>query len=96
MSEEQELSKEERILRIMKRVLTDVAKDTYAKPGFRHPLSDDTIQGMRDCLMLITTRERELAEAAGRSMDMRPKFKDEPKSAVVVSLDVPDKNNNKS
>ncbi|MEN8108981.1 MAG: segregation and condensation protein A [Pseudomonadota bacterium] len=93
MSEEQELSKEERILRIMKRVLTDVAKDTYAKPGFRHPLSDDTIQGMRDCLMLITTRERELAEAAGRSMDMRPKFKDEPKSAVVVSLDVPDKNN---
>jgi hypothetical protein len=89
---EQELTQEERILRVMKRVLTDVAKDTYAKPGFRHPLSDETIQGMRDCLALITARERELAEAAGRPQNLRPRFKDEPQSSVVVSLDVPGKN----
>jgi hypothetical protein len=40
---DQELTKEERILRVMKRVLTDVAKDTYTRPGHRHPLSDERL-----------------------------------------------------
>jgi hypothetical protein len=83
---DQELTQEERILRMMKRVLTDVAKDTYTRPGLRHPLSDNTIQGIRDCLSLISARERELAEAAGRPMEMRPRFADEPTDAVVVPL----------
>ncbi|MDV3237807.1 MAG: segregation and condensation protein A [Gammaproteobacteria bacterium] len=83
----EEISQEERILRMMKKVLTDVAKDTHAQPGFRHPLSDNTIQGIRDCLALIAARERELVEARGRSMDMRPRFIDEPKKTVVVPLD---------
>jgi hypothetical protein len=82
-----EISQEERILRMMKKVLTDVAKDTHAQPGFRHPLSDNTVQGIRDCLALIAARERELVEARGRSMDMRPHFIDEPKKTVVVPLD---------
>ena len=91
------LTKEERILRVMKRVLTDVAKDTYTRPGIRHPLSDDTINGMRECLNLITAREIELNEAAGRSMDDRPRFIDEPQKSVVVPLNVPDpKNKSKS
>ncbi|MGD2137144.1 MAG: segregation and condensation protein A [Gammaproteobacteria bacterium] len=84
------LTKEERILRVMKRVLTDVAKDTYTRPGLRHPLSDDTIRGIRDCLSLITAREVELNEAAGRSMDKRPRFVDEPRDSVVVPLNIPD------
>jgi hypothetical protein len=87
---EQELSKEERILRAVKRVLTDVAKDTYAKPGYRHPLADATIDGIRQCLALITARERELNVEAGRSMNDRPRFIDEPKSSVVVTLDIPE------
>lgn len=82
----EEISQEERILRMMKKVLTDVAKDTHAQPGFRHPLSDNTIQGIRDCLALIAARELELVEARGRSMDMRPRFIDEPKKTVVVPL----------
>jgi hypothetical protein len=86
---DQDLTQEERILRMMKRVLTDVAKDTYARPGYRHPLSDATIDGMRQCLALISARECELNELAGRSMDERPRFIDEPKSSVVVTLDVP-------
>jgi hypothetical protein len=85
---DQELSKEERILRVMKRVLTDVAKDTYTRPGYRHPLSDTTVQGIRDCLSLITAREAELAEAAGRPMNLRPRFVDEPQTSVVVKLEV--------
>ncbi|MDH5178357.1 MAG: segregation and condensation protein A [Gammaproteobacteria bacterium] len=83
---EQELNQEEKILRMMKRVLTDVAKDTFTRPGLRHPLSDNTILGIRDCLALITARERELAEANGRSMDQRPRFIDEPAGSVVVPL----------
>ena len=82
----EEISQEERILRMMKKVLTDVAKDTHAKPGFRHSLSDNTIQGIRECLALIAARERELVEARGKSMDMRPRFVDEPKKTVVVPL----------
>lgn len=83
----EEISQEERILRMMKKVLTDVAKDTHAQPGFRHPLSDSTVQGIRECLSLITARERELVEERGKSMDMRPRFIDEPKKTVVVPLD---------
>jgi len=82
-------SKEEKILSAVKRTLTEVIKDTATEPGMKHPLSNDTINGLRDCLLLISQREQELAEAAGRSMDMRPHFKDEPKQQgdVVVSID---------
>lgn len=83
----EDVTQEERILRMMKKVLTDVAKDTHAKPGFRHSLSDTTIQGIRECLSLIAARERELVEARGKSMDMRPRFIDEPKKTVVVPID---------
>ncbi|MGB5438356.1 MAG: segregation and condensation protein A [Gammaproteobacteria bacterium] len=88
MSEEKQ-SKEERILIAMKRVLTNIAKDTYTRPGHRHPLSDDTINDIRNCLSLITAREAELNEAAGRSMNHRPRFIDEPQSSVVVPLTIP-------
>ena len=78
--------KEEKILRMLKRVLTDIAKDTSTPPGMKHPLSADTIQSIRDCLGLISARERELAEAAGRPSRSRPEFVDEPKKTQVVTL----------
>ncbi|MCW8827856.1 MAG: segregation and condensation protein A [Gammaproteobacteria bacterium] len=82
-------SKEENILGAVKRVLTEVIKDTATEPGMKHPLSEATINGMRDCLVLISQREQELAAEAGRSMDKRPRFTDEPKPQgdVVVSID---------
>ena len=85
---EPELTKEERILQMMKRVLTDVAKDTAPHPGLRHPLSAGTVQGIRECLALISAREQELAREHGRSMRARPRFIDEPDPEVVVPLDV--------
>ncbi|MGD8614417.1 MAG: segregation and condensation protein A [Gammaproteobacteria bacterium] len=85
---EPELTKEERILRMMKRVLTDVAKDTAPHPGLRHPLSAATVQGIRECLALISAREQELAREHGRSTSARPRFIDEPDPEVVVPLDV--------
>ncbi len=81
------LSKEEEILKMVKRVLTDVAKDTHVKPGLKHPLSDNTILGIRDCLALITARESELAKEAGRESKMRPRFVDEPQKTVVVPIE---------
>jgi hypothetical protein len=83
----EEMSREQRILRMMKHVLTDVARDTHVKPGFKHPLSDQTIMGIRDCLALITARETELAEEAGVTELARPRFVDEPKTSFVVNID---------
>ena len=85
---EQTPSKEEQILAAVKRVLTEVIKDTATQPGIKHPLSDSTIGGLRDCLVLVSQREQELAQEAGRSMDARPRFTDEPQPQgdVVVPL----------
>ncbi len=77
---------ETRILRMVKRTLTDVAKDTSAPPGTAHPLTPETIQGLRECFGLITAREQELAEAAGRPSRARPEFVDEPKTTQVVTI----------
>ena len=68
-----ELSMEERILRAVKLTLAAVIKDTATPPGMRHPLSDATIEDLRQCLALISARERELAEAAGRASVARPR-----------------------
>lgn len=79
-------NKEFRILQAMKTTLTDVIKDTATTPGLKHPLSERTIENIRQCLVLITARERELAQEAGVSMNQRPHFTDEPQSATVVSI----------
>lgn len=83
-----EFSKEEKILSAVKRVLTEVIKDTATQPGLKHPLSENTINGLRDCLLLISQREQELADASGRAMDKRPRFIDEPREQgdVVVPI----------
>ena len=84
-----DMSKEEQILYAVKRVLTEVIKDTATEPGQIHPLSEGTINGLRDCLVLISQREQELAAEAGREMNMRPHFVDEPKAQndVVIPID---------
>ena len=84
----QDLTKEEQILRAVYSVLIDIVKDTTTDPRLKHPLSERTRLGIRDCLDLITAREAELAEAAGRPLKrMRPHYADEPQHSVSVSLD---------
>lgn len=83
----QDISKEEQILQVMRKVLTDIAKDTYTPADLKHPLSESTIHNIRDCLSLIAVRESEIAKEAGRENKMRPKYIDEPSSSVVVKLD---------
>ena len=84
MSDETESNQELRVLRMVKRVLTDIARDTHTPPGMKHPLSDNTIMGIRDCLALISTREIELQESS--KSNARPRFVDQPQDNVVVAL----------
>ena len=78
-------SVEERILRAVKLTLANVIKDTATPHGMRHPLSEGTIQDLRQCLALISAREREIAQAAGRPAEKRPRFTDEapPEEKVI-------------
>jgi len=78
-------SMEERILQAVKLTLAGVIKDTATPHGMRHPLSDATIQDLRQCLALISARERELAQAAGRPVGAKPRYADEPgrKESVI-------------
>jgi len=78
------LSTEERILQAVKMTLAAVIKDTATPHGMRHPLSDSTIEDLRQCLALISARERELAQAAGRATEARPRYADEPGRADQV------------
>lgn len=84
-----DLTKEERILQMVKKVLSNVAKDTYTAPGLKHPLSEQTILEIRECLGLVVSRETELAQEHGRDKSARPRFIDEPSSTVKVSFDKP-------
>lgn len=83
-SEEQ--TQEQRILRMCRRVLTDVAKDTVTPEGMKHPLSEATIHGIRDCLQLIASREAEILSEQGTPSTAKPRFVDEPQKNVVVTL----------
>ena len=49
-------------------------------------MSDDTIIRMRDCLSLISAREKELNEARGVEMSSRPKLGIEKSASVRVQL----------
>lgn len=79
-----EPSMEARILSAVKMTLANVIKDTATPHGMRHPLSDGTIEDLRQCLALISARERELAQAAGKTTEQRPRYVDEPKPQAKV------------
>lgn len=81
---EADISMEERILQAVKLTLAGVIRDTATPHGMRHPLSDATIQDLRQCLALISARERELAQAAGRPAGAKPRYADEPGQGDTV------------
>lgn len=78
-----ELSKEQEILMVMRKVLASIIKDTTPPPGMKHPLTDGTIVDVRACLGLISARERELADAQGRVVE-KPYYTDQRKQQAEV------------
>ncbi len=77
--------KERDILIVMRKVLTNIIKETTPGPERQSPFSEDTIQDIRMCLGLIVSRERELADEAGTPRK-RPYFTDEPQTSKAVTL----------
>lgn len=81
----QDLSTEQRILVAMRQTLAAIIREVTPPPGMRHPLSEGTIEDMRQCLALIAARERDLAAAQGRVSE-RPYYADQPQPAQVVPM----------
>lgn len=77
MTEEAELSKEQQIMRAMRKTLTSIVRDVAPRDGVPSPLSPDTVENIRMCLGLISAREAELAEALGLTRNERPHYSDE-------------------
>ncbi|MCG6932699.1 MAG: segregation and condensation protein A [Gallionella sp.] len=87
----EELSKEQRIMRIMRKTLGNIVKDVTPMGGRTNPLSEGTIQDIKDCFAMISDRERELADALGFD-ESRPYYTDgESPSAKVISIVKPPK-----
>jgi hypothetical protein len=85
------LSKEQRILRVLRTVLGNIVKETAPRPGVPRALSDDTVADIRDLFGLIAEREAELAEEAGLDRGARPHFPDEAKTTHAVKIHRPPK-----
>lgn len=86
-----ELSKEQRILRLMRKTLGNIVKDTTPSATRPTPLSDNTIQDIKDCFALISERERELANTLEFDQ-AKPYYADDRQPrAQVIDLHKPNK-----
>ena len=77
MNTETELSKEQQIMRAMRKTLTSIVRDGAPRDGVPSPFSPDTVENIRMCLGLISAREAELAEDLGLSRNERPHYSDD-------------------
>ncbi len=74
----------------MRKVLSSIIRDTTPPPGRPHPLRESTLEDVKHCFALITAREKEIHEEAGKTMNLRPRYADEPKKSQVVKFVKPD------
>lgn len=84
--EENELSKEQQIMRAMRKTLTSVVRDCAPRADQPSPLTEQTVENVRMCLGMIAAREAELAEALGLSRNERPHYTDEVKTAEPMQF----------
>ena len=85
-----ELSMERRILRVMRKTLASVVKDATPQPGTSGFLSDRTVEDIKECFLLISLREKGLAESAGLAQS-RPYYPDQQKAGQVINFARPGK-----
>ena len=78
---------ERRLLAMMRKTLTNIARETAPVGGRHSLLTESTIRDIRDCLQVISLRERELADAEGKPARFRPVTKhSDTDSGTVVSV----------
>ena len=82
---DQQPNMEQRILRVMRKVLSKVVREVAPRPGMASPLSEDTIEDIRECFSLISLREKELADAQNITQQ-KPFYPDKPPSTRVVKI----------
>ena len=80
------LSKEQRILRVLRKVLASIVKDATPAAGQPHPLKQSTIFDIRDLFGLISEREAELADQAKPDRNEKPFYTDEPNKSNVIKM----------
>ena len=79
-----DLKKELDVLVTLRKVLSGVVREITPDPGMKHPLSEQTMEDVRQGFMLIAAREKEITEAMGKPSLHRPMYKgDTPKTNVV-------------
>lgn len=88
------ISKEQRILRALRKVLANIVKDATPAPGMPHPLKESTVLDIRDLFGLISEREAELADLSKPDRNEKPYFSDEPKKSNVINMPKPGKKDN--
>lgn len=91
-----ELAKEHQILVTLRQVLASVVREVTPEPGMKHPLSQKTLEDVRQCFTLIAAREREVSLKMGMPSLHRPHYVDEPKKDKVVKLHGIGQNKNKT
>ena len=83
---DENLSKEQRILRVLRKVLANIVKDATPAAGMPHPLKETTILDIRDLFGLISEREAELADLSKPDRNEKPYFTDEKRTSNVISM----------
>lgn len=83
----EKLNQEQRILIAMRKTLSKIIRDTTpSSPLHRRALKDETVEDIRQCLNLISAREREIIESQGKSFNERPRYTDEKQTTNVLSF----------
>ncbi len=83
---DENVSKELRIMRVLRKVLANIVKDATPAPGQPHPLKESTIYDIRDLFGLISEREAELAALEKPNRNEKPHYTDEPKKSNVIKM----------
>jgi len=79
-----DIKKELDVLVTLRKVISSVVREITPDPGMKHPLSEATMEDIRQSFILIAAREKELSEALGKPSLHRPMYKgDTPKTNVV-------------
>jgi hypothetical protein len=73
-------------MRMMRKTLTSIVRDTAPRNGRPSPLSEATVLGIKDCLVVISNRETELAKLTGRTLEEKPRFTDETPTSHTVKV----------